>query len=300
MTRTLLCTLIALWFQPGTSHAQKGFVPLFTHGKIPLYSPDKSQRLLGLRQFDTLPDSGLIQHKAQSYFLAQGEDHFLEGVYQGKEQIDPVDSFSIYVPFAFRDQYRAAIDSLKRAEKLKGKRYEAFPNDMLKSTHGRLGTPLSSRYYDRTLHFSWLPGSEPNETYRLNIYDEGGDLVLFERLVATEYELKAKRLGWDRCFFWQIVYEKENFATDSLCVYRMNLYEGSVIGLREAAMKDSFAFDRSALQHLIAAQYFESTKIYHKALYHYQQALLLSGNALVYRKLYFHFLHRKENLEPLY
>ncbi|MCB0738140.1 MAG: hypothetical protein KDC92_11555 [Bacteroidetes bacterium] len=200
-------------------------------------------------------------------------------------------------PKVFKPEFKAAVDSILKAQ-TKNEKVELLIGKMIFEQNNRKWTPTETKYYDRELEFEWKPG-KADEMYGLHIKDASGADMVWERVKSNKISLKANQFLYDRCYYWQVEYETEKFTTDSICFYRMNLIEASVIQLKAKKLQDSFMSDSSAFGALILAQYYESEGIQHLAHKYYKQAVVLGRNHVIYRRIFKNYLQRAGNFKVL-
>ena len=228
----------------------------------------------------------------RAYLLAVDANGFVEyrDAYKG-----PATESYIKAPAVFNAEYKAAVDTLKKAKK-SDEKVELLIGKMMFERDDRKWTPTETRYFDRELEFEWKPG-QLNEMYGLHIKDGSGQDIIWERVKGNKLSLKANQFLYDRCYYWQVEYETEKFMTDSVCIYRMNMLEASVIQLKSTKLKDSFMADSTAFGSLILAQYYESQGIHHLAIEHYKKAVVLARNQVIYRRIFKNYLQRADDFK---
>lgn len=271
-----------------------GFIPITTSGYVKVHDAEK-MKMVGARKIDTLREPLMINVAPRAYFLANGGDGMLEIFKEHRGSIDETSSFITRHSGNVLPKAQIAMDSLQSAKKLKGEQYDKFIGEYFMAMPERKWSPVSVKYVDKELEFEWKPSANPKEVYNFHITDPSGKAILWERLLTNKIKIPTDKFNFDRCYYWKVNYENEGYTTEPTCIYRMNLWEGSVIQIEADLLKDSMNVDSSAFHNLIIAQYYEQSGFGHHASYHYKQAVLLSFNNLEYRKLFFNFLNRMGN-----
>ncbi len=151
--------------------------------------------------------------------------------------------------------------------------------------------PRSSYIIDEKIAFSWRSHPEVKE-YKLVIKDKDNHTVFSKKLRDTALAVNVQETGIQpgKNYYWKV--KSDKISSSEYCIYRHSEETSPQLFAELKEMKSSYATDRSALNNIIMASFYDEHNIMQRALQCYQRAMKLSSKTKEYQKLYSLYLGR--------